>query len=286
MLADLPLDQKVSLALWLSSADLYGHGVTYVLMSRGVRKGLHKFAKEGICCLLESCTQREADAVIISLGGRGKLLRTLRGNVPVSKSYASRVEDVERVHAAKPDALAVDGDVFPEVVAATEDYLRRARRDEDGTGRFLYGRCGLLLMPPPPQQQQHSTTTTTTTSSSSSASSVVVVPDMRYAALPHRRRGLGVRPWDCPEVDPCHTRDKTARVKAWRIARKLLNALGCGAREAALFVATGGLWPLFVSLPRAAAPFFSTAVGLSAAVGAVTLLLLVVVGWVVYNHFY
>ena len=68
-------------------------------------------------------------------------------------------------------------------------------------------------------------------------------------------------------------------------SEETLNAAGCAAREAALFVATGGLWPLFVSLPRAAAPFFSTAVGLSAAVGSVTLLSLVVVGFLLYRHF-
>ena len=277
VLADLSLEDKVALARWLASPDLYGHGFTYVLMARGVRAGLHKFAKEGICSLLESCTQAEADAVITrSLGGRGRLMRLLRGNVPLSSSYARRVEDVERAHALSPQALAVDGDVLPEAVAAAEEALARARWDP-ATGMPLYGRHGLLLLPPPSASSASMSPSSPPPSSRSSAS---------YAALPHRRRGSAPCPWDCPGVDPCHSREKSAKVKAWRIARKLLNAAGCTAREAALFVATGGTWPLFVSLPRAAAPFFSTAVGLSAAVGAVTLLFLVAVGWVVYHYRY
>ena len=275
VLASLPLEEKVSLARWLASPDLYGHGVTYVLMSRGVRAGLHKFAKEGLCALLESCTQQEADAVMVTLGGRGRLMRTLRGNVPLSSSYARRVEDVETAHAISPSALAVDGDVLPEAVAALEAALGRARRDP-ATGAPLYGKHGLLLSPP----------SLLSSSPSSSSSSTFLSPRVSYAALPHRRRGSAPCPWDCPEVDPCHSREKTAKVKAWRVARKSLNALGCAAREAALFVASGGLWPLFVSLPRAAAPFFSTSVGLSAAVGSVTLLFLVVVGWALYHHSY
>lgn len=266
VLAELPPGEKVSLSRWLASPDLYGHGVTYVLMARGVRAGLHKFAKEGLCCLLESCTQLEADAVMVSLGGRGRLMRLLRGNVPLSQSYARRVADVERAHALRPEALAVDGDVLPEAVAATARALATARRDP-ATGMPLYGRHGFLTLAPsaPPPLASSS-------------------PFHGYAALPHRRRGSAPCPWDCPAVDPCHSRDKSARVKAWRVVRKTLNAAGCAAREAALFVATGGLWPLFVSLPRAAAPFFSTAVGLSAAVGSVTLLFLVVAGWALYHH--
>lgn len=334
VLADLPLDDKIALARWLASPDLYGHGVTYVLMARGVRAGLHKFAKEGICSLLESCTQAEADAVMtVALGGRGKLMRMLRGNVPLSSSYARRVEDVERAHALSPGALAVDGDVLPEAVAATEIALSAARRDP-ATNLPLYGRNGLLLSSVVGSGIVGgggagagvetakkvgffffsfefffsfflSTSTllsrpfffssffllflfhiSTTTTTNHQKQQLLALSSYRgYAALPHRRRHFAPCPLDCPAVDPCHSREKTARVKTWRIVRKMLNALGCTAREAALFVATGGLWPLFVSLPRAAAPFFSTAVGLSAAVGSVTLLFLVVVGWALYHHF-
>lgn len=40
-----------------------GYGLTYVLMFARIRLGLHKHAKEGLTCLLESCTQREYDRV-------------------------------------------------------------------------------------------------------------------------------------------------------------------------------------------------------------------------------
>ena len=286
VLADLSCDEKVSLAKWLASPDLYGHGFTYVLMARGVRAGLHKFAKEGICSLLESCTQAEADTVMVALGGRGKLMRMLRGNVPLSSSYARRVEDVERAHAISATALAVDGDVLPEAVAAIELALSTARRDP-ATGMPLYGRHGLLTTPTSSSGIGGAAGAGGGARVGTAKKNVPSSSSYRgYAALPHRRRHLAPCPWDCPGVDPCHSREKTARVKTWRIVRKLLNALGCTAREAALFVATGGLWPLFVSLPRAAAPFFSTAVGLSAAVGTVTLLFLVMAGWALYHHHY
>lgn len=40
-----------------------GYGLTYVLMFARIRLGLHKHAKEGLTCLLESCTQREYERV-------------------------------------------------------------------------------------------------------------------------------------------------------------------------------------------------------------------------------
>lgn len=42
---------------------LQGYGLTYVLMFARIRLGLHKHAKEGLACLLESCTQREYERV-------------------------------------------------------------------------------------------------------------------------------------------------------------------------------------------------------------------------------
>ena len=205
VLASLATADKIALAAWLTGPDLYGWGLTYVLMVRGVRAGWHKFAKEGIACLLESCTAAEADAVLSSLGGRRSLMRGLRGNVPLSVAYARRVEAVEAVHRADPAALAVDG-----------------------------GCAG--------------------------------APPSRYAALPHRRRDAAPPPWDAPGVDPCHTRDKTVATRAVRLARKLLVLATALAREALLALATGGLWPALVSLPRALAPYFSSALGTSVAV--------------------
>lgn len=42
---------------------MQGYGLTYVLMFARIRLGLHKHAKEGLACLLESCTQREYERV-------------------------------------------------------------------------------------------------------------------------------------------------------------------------------------------------------------------------------
>lgn len=46
-----------------SVARTQGYGLTYVLMFARIRLGLHKHAKEGLACLLESCTQREYERV-------------------------------------------------------------------------------------------------------------------------------------------------------------------------------------------------------------------------------
>ena len=204
VLASLPRSDKVALATWLASPELYGWGLTYMLMARGVRAGRHKFVKEALACLLESCDGDDAAAVVAALGGRRALMRALRGNVPLSQSYASRVCAVEAVHAADPSARAVDGGAAP-----------------------------------------------------------------RYARLPHR----ALPPWhpDAAGADPCHTRHKIAGVKVARIGRKVVVLAASLAREAALALATGGLWPALVTLPRAAAPHFSSALGTSVAVSLVVL---------------
>jgi hypothetical protein len=40
-----------------------GYGLTYLLQLTRLRLGLHKHAKEGLLCLLESCTRREFEGV-------------------------------------------------------------------------------------------------------------------------------------------------------------------------------------------------------------------------------
>lgn len=62
--------QENAIAVWPSCAtcELYvfactGYGLTFVLMANRVRFGLHKFAKEGLVCLLESCTAKEVEQV-------------------------------------------------------------------------------------------------------------------------------------------------------------------------------------------------------------------------------
>lgn len=61
--AALTLKEKQQLAAWLTSRALFGYGLTFVLLRARLRAGLHKFAKEGLACLLESCTAAEAQAV-------------------------------------------------------------------------------------------------------------------------------------------------------------------------------------------------------------------------------
>ena len=56
----------------LSRLSPQGYGLTYVLMASYLRTGLHKHAKEGLLCLLESCTQREFERVRWDRGGWGK----------------------------------------------------------------------------------------------------------------------------------------------------------------------------------------------------------------------
>jgi hypothetical protein len=55
--------EKVALAQFFASRSLYGWGLTYVLMRQRLRVGLHKFAKEGLCCVAESCTANEYQQV-------------------------------------------------------------------------------------------------------------------------------------------------------------------------------------------------------------------------------
>ena len=50
-----------------SPPPLQGYGLTYVLMYMRLRLGLHKHAKEGLLCLLESCTADEAAKVSAAL---------------------------------------------------------------------------------------------------------------------------------------------------------------------------------------------------------------------------
>lgn len=71
-------------------------------------RGLHKLAKEGLVCLLESCNAYERRAVeAAATGGRPDQLWTLlRGWTLLSWRFAARARAVVALHAARPDALA------------------------------------------------------------------------------------------------------------------------------------------------------------------------------------
>lgn len=106
-LAALPLPSKLELAKFFCGPSLWGWGLTYVLMAARVRMGLHKHAREGLVCLLESCTLGEYEAVLGALGGRRGVLRRLRGwSWLASWHYSRRVGDVEAVHREAPCQLA------------------------------------------------------------------------------------------------------------------------------------------------------------------------------------
>ncbi|KAL4421350.1 hypothetical protein ABPG75_010641 [Micractinium tetrahymenae] len=98
-LAALPLHRKVALARFFLSRQLWGYGLTWILMFARLRTGLHKHGKEGLLCLLESCTGDEYDKVLLAVGGRLRVARKLRGRLRLSWHYVRRLQDVEQTHA-------------------------------------------------------------------------------------------------------------------------------------------------------------------------------------------
>ncbi|GAB4816915.1 hypothetical protein N2152v2_003961 [Parachlorella kessleri] len=106
VIAALPLEEKVELGRFFCSRQLRGYGLTWVLMLLRIRIGLHKFAKEGLLCLLESCTQEEYRQVVSALGGRRRVEGRLRGRLRLSWHYTRRLADVERTHQEDPQSLA------------------------------------------------------------------------------------------------------------------------------------------------------------------------------------
>ncbi|KAL4530439.1 hypothetical protein Ndes2437B_g03934 [Nannochloris sp. 'desiccata'] len=98
VLARLTAEQKIDLANYFISVALYGYGLTYLAQIVGFRRGLHKHAKEGLCCLFESSTAFEVRKVLNALGGRAKVKSYLCGWSRLSWHYKQRLEDVERNH--------------------------------------------------------------------------------------------------------------------------------------------------------------------------------------------
>ena len=104
-LAALPRSEKAALASFLASPPLYGWGLTYLLQASRLRVGLHKHAKEGVACLLESCGADDAAAVVSALRGPTALDAALRGRCRLSVSYAARVAAITALHALDASAL-------------------------------------------------------------------------------------------------------------------------------------------------------------------------------------
>ena len=63
---------------------------------------IHKYAKEGLMCLLESCTEIEFDKIIESIGEMDRALVLLGGKWGLSRSYVRRLKAVQECHKAFP----------------------------------------------------------------------------------------------------------------------------------------------------------------------------------------
>lgn len=102
VLERLSLERKVKLAKFFVSRACYGFGVTYFYQKTGLRKSIHKYAKEGLMCLLESCTEIEFDKIIESIGEMDRALVLLGGKWGLSRSYGRRLKAVQECHKAFP----------------------------------------------------------------------------------------------------------------------------------------------------------------------------------------
>ena len=111
--AALPRSEKAALASFLASPPLYGWGLTYLLQASRLRTGLHKHAKEGVVCLLESCAKDDAAVVVGALGGPAALDAALRGRCRLSSSYAARVAAITALHALDGGAVPYRDPRYP-----------------------------------------------------------------------------------------------------------------------------------------------------------------------------
>lgn len=106
VLAGLSLAEKIELAKFFIGPAMRGYGATYLAQATGLRRGLHKHAKENLLCLLESCTEAEVAAVTAAVGGKKALRSRLRGWFRWSWHYNTRVSDIKALHAKDPNKLA------------------------------------------------------------------------------------------------------------------------------------------------------------------------------------
>ena len=91
-------ERKLQLARYFTSSAMYGYGLTFIAQKLGLRRSLHKMAKEALVCLLESSTAEEVEMVIEDLGGRKRVGTLLAGSFNLSRSYMRRLTDVDMVH--------------------------------------------------------------------------------------------------------------------------------------------------------------------------------------------
>jgi hypothetical protein len=102
VIASLSLPAKMELADFLVGPGMRGYGATYIAQAASIRRGLHKHAKEGLCCLLESCTVDEVNAIYTAQGGRVVVENKLRGWLHFSWHYNRRLKDIDITHEKDP----------------------------------------------------------------------------------------------------------------------------------------------------------------------------------------
>jgi len=102
VMASLSLPRKLELADFLVGPNMRGYGATFIAQAVSIRRGLHKHAKEGLLCLLESCTADEVGAIYEAQGGRGVVESKLRGWLHISWHYNGRLQDIDHTHETDP----------------------------------------------------------------------------------------------------------------------------------------------------------------------------------------
>lgn len=106
VLKGLTQEEKNAFGVYVAGPAMFGSIDTYFFLSRGLRTSRHKFAREGLACLLESCTRGEAAAVIAAVeDATGHPLSSL---LRKGSAYDKRVAAVAAMHAGDPDAVAYE----------------------------------------------------------------------------------------------------------------------------------------------------------------------------------
>lgn len=98
--------EKESLALYTASPAMYGYLINNWLQRHGWRVSLHKFAKEALLCLLESCHKEQVlrlVGLVEASTGRGleELLRP-------KSAYMDRVRHINDIHSRAGHACCIE----------------------------------------------------------------------------------------------------------------------------------------------------------------------------------
>jgi hypothetical protein len=130
VLASLSLPEKLELAAFLVGPAMRSFGATYIAQAASIRRGLHKHAKEGLLCLLESCTADEVSSIMEAQGGRKMVESRLRGWLHLSWHYNGRLKDIDRTHEKDPEQRAYTN---PELKYAALPWEAPPKHSADGS---------------------------------------------------------------------------------------------------------------------------------------------------------